>query len=367
MSLSLPGLYLASSGSYPRTGEGTEFETLSRTMEAYERGQRSAADVLDAENDVIRRVIADQVKAGIEILTDGQIRWRDPLSHLASKLANVKIEGSAELPGTNLRFRRPVLTGPPARNASLVLNDYYFARNALGRLPTPRKLAGKLKVKPVLTGPYTLAKISLFDGSADGAGRRPHAAHAAAESAAPLSSYEARAEAYAEALAAEIEELAKASAELIQIDEPLAIEEQDWPVFEKSVGRLVEARNTAVKAGYGCDLLLHVYFQDCAALYEKLVALPVDILGLDFTCSPALVSRIACLGSPKPLALGLVDGRSAELEDPASIARQIERILPKIEGGRAYFTPSCGLEHLPQECAYAKLELLGKIRAAVNG
>lgn len=359
MSLTPPGLYLASSGSYPRTGDGTEFETLSRTMEAFERGQRSAADVLDAENDVIRRVIADQVKAGIEILTDGQIRWRDPLSHLASKLANVKIEGSAELPGTNLRFRRPVLTGAPSRHASLVLNDYYFARNALGRLPTPRKLAGKLKVKPVLTGPYTLAKISLFDGSADGAGRGPHAA--------PLSSHEARAEAYAEALAAEIEELAKASAELIQIDEPLAIEEQDWPVFEKSLGRLVEARNTAVKAGHGTDLLLHVFFQDCAPLYEKLVALPVDILGLDFTCSPALVSRIACLGSPKPLALGLVDGRSAELEDPASIARQIERILPKIEGGCAYFTPSCGLEHLPQESAYAKLELLGKIRAAVNG
>jgi methionine synthase II (cobalamin-independent) len=55
----------------------------------------------------------------------------------------------------------------------------------------------------------------------------------------------------------------------------------------------------------------------------------------------------------------------AQLEDVASLARQVERLLPKIEGGRAYLVPSCGLEHLPHDRAYAKLELLGKIRAAV--
>jgi len=357
MSLSPPGLYLASSGSYPRTGNAPEFQTLSRTVEAYERGERCVSDVLDAQNDVMRRVIADQVKAGVELVTDGQVRWRDPISHFAAKLENVKIEGSCDFPGTPLRFCRPVLTGRPIRNYALVLNDYNFARNALGRVPTPTSLAGKLKIKPIITGPYTLAKCSLYEESGNG---HPH------RSGASFASLEARALAYSEVLAAEIVALAQAGAELIQIDEPAAIPTpEDWLIFKRSITLLVEARDAATKAGRGADIALHVCFQDCAPLYEKLLALPVDILGLDLPSSPKLADMIASVGSFKPLALGVVDGRAAQLEDAAATARQVERMLARIEGSRAYLTPSCGLEHLSQEDAFAKLELLTKIRAAI--
>ena len=359
-----PGLYLASSGSYPRTGDAPEFQTLTRTLDAFNRGERSVADVVDAENDVMRRVIAEQVQAGVEIVTDGQVRWRDPISHLAAKLENIRLEGSCEfpgLPGSGVQFRQPIFSGKPARKSALVLDDYNFARNALGRLPTPRPLAGKLKIKPVLTGPYTLAQCSVIDesGGSDGAAARSMVAL--------FASVEARAMAYAEVLAAEVVALAEAGADLIQIDESAPIQRpQDWLILKKSVALLVEARNSSAKAGRGCDLALHICFQDCAALYEKVVSLPLDVIGLDFTCSPKLADVIAASGSPKTLALGLVDGRSRELENPEAVARQIERILPKIEGGRAYFTPSCGLAHLPHERAFAKLELLAKIRSAIT-
>jgi 5-methyltetrahydropteroyltriglutamate--homocysteine methyltransferase len=349
------GIHLASTGSYPRIGDSAELQILRRTIAALDRGDRTTADLLDAENDLTRQAIAEQVRAGLDVITDGQIRWYDPISHLAGKLDNIQIKGLIRFFDTNTYFRQPVFAGKPLQRGQLAVGDYNFARNALGHVPTPEGKAGKLSIKQVLTGPYTLAKFSLSEYSGNGA-------------AGPFAALEARAQAYAEILAAEIEALSKAGAELIQVDEPAVIKYPgDWAVFENSLAPLIRARDKIIAAGRRLEIALYVYFHDCAPLYEKLVALPVDIVGLDFTYNMKLVDIIAAAGSPLPLALGLVDGRNTRLEDPAAVARQIERMLPKIKGGRAYLGPSSGLEYLPRDRAFAKLELLAKIRAALKG
>ena len=351
----LPGLYLASTGSYPRIGDSSELQPVRRSISGLDRGERNTADVLDAENEMTRLAIADQLQAGLEVITDGQIRWYDPISHFAGKLDNVKIAGLQRYFDTNFYFRQPVMSAPASRKIPFVVNDYSFARNALGHLPTPKHMAGRLSIKPILTGPYTLAKFSLSSHTANGG-------HDSA------SSLEARALAYAEALAAEIIALAQIGADMIQIDEPAIVKyPQDWKVFEKAIAPLLVAREKSGVERRQPELALYVYFHDCAPLYEKLAALPFDILGLDFTYNPKLIDVIASSGSPKPLALGLIDGRNTKLESPDDIARQLDRLLPKIHGGRAYLGASCGLESLPRDRAYAKLELLPKIRAAMNG
>lgn len=355
MSGAASGLHLASAGSFPRVGDTFELQLLRRTIAALDRGERTTADLLDAENEMTRRAIADQVQAGLEVITDGQIRWYDPISHLAGKLDNVEIKGLVRFFDTNFYFRQPVITRKPARNRNLVADEYSFARNALGHTPTPANKGGKLSIKPVITGPYTLAKFSRATNSQNG-------------SPSEFDSLEARALAYADMLAVEVETLAQMGAEIIQVDEPAAIKyPQDWAVLEKSLALLAQARDRAVQAGQKVELALYVYFQDCAPVYEELLALPVDIIGLDFTYNAKLIDVIVSIGSPKPLGLGLVDGRNTRLEDPAVVARQIEKLLPKIAGGRAYLGTSSGLEYLPRDRAIAKLELLGSIRALVNG
>ena len=148
-----PGLYLSSTGSYPRIGDTPELQLLRRTIAALDRGDRSTADLLDVQNDVTRFVIAEQVKAGLDLVTDGLIRWYDPISHLAGKLDNIQIKGLVRFFDTNTYFRQPVFTGTPLKRGHLAAGDYSFARNALGHLPTPAGKAGKLSIKPVLTGP----------------------------------------------------------------------------------------------------------------------------------------------------------------------------------------------------------------------
>jgi 5-methyltetrahydropteroyltriglutamate--homocysteine methyltransferase len=349
------GLYLSSTGSYPRIGDSPGLQALRRTIAALDRGERSHADLLDVQNEVTRHVIAGQVKAGLDVVTDGLIRWYDPISHLAGKLDNIEIKGLVRFFDTNTYFRQPVFAGAPIKRGNLVAGEYSFARNALGHLPTPQGKAGKLSIKPVLTGPYTLGKFSLSEQSGD---RRCET----------FASLEARVQAYAEILASEIEPLAQAGAELIQIDEPAAIKyPNDWAIFEASLAPFVQARDNIRKSGCKLEVALYVYFHDCTPLYEKLLALPFDIVGLDFTYSPELVDLVVSAGSPKWLGLGLIDGRNTKLEDPAHLARQVERLLPKIKDQRAFLGPSSGLEYLPCDRAFAKLELLSKVRAELEG
>lgn len=346
-------LVTASTGSYPRIGNSAELQVLRRAIAAVDRGERAPADVASAEAEMTRRAIDEQVRAGVALVTDGLIRWYDPVSHLAGKFAGVKITGLLRFFDTNTYFRQPMLTARPERKEPLLVGEFTFARNALASLGATGRKTGAAALKPVLTGPYTLAKFSLASNSG-------------------MNALEARAEAYAQGLAAEVRALAEAGAELIQVDEPAIIKYPgDWRVFAQALEPLIKVRQDLANTGKRMRLALYVYFHDCTPLYEKLVGLPVDVLGIDFTYNPKLADVVAAAGSPVPLGLGLADGRNTKLEDPASVTRQIEKLLPKIAPGetgvRAYLGPSCGLEYLPRDRAYAKLELLRKVQALVKG
>jgi 5-methyltetrahydropteroyltriglutamate--homocysteine methyltransferase len=346
---------LSSTGSYPRVSDNPESQLLERTAVSFDRGERTSADLLDAQNTVTRRAISDQVKAGLEIITDGQIRWNDPISHLAAKLDNVSLQDSLPFFGTQKYFRQPICCGKPVRRGALIVDEYSFARNALGHLATPPGKAGKLAIKPVLTGPYTLAKLSVSEAHA-GNGARDRAG------------LEERVLAYAEILALEIDALAQSGAHLVQIDEPAILAHpEDWAIFEAAMTRLAESCDTVRKAGRKLDLALYSYFGDASPLYRNLIALPVEILGLDFVSSPALLETIVSVGAPKSLALGLVDGRNSKMENVTDVAKRAGRLLPKIAGGQVFLGTSCGLEYLTADIAFAKLAFLTTVLAELTG
>jgi 5-methyltetrahydropteroyltriglutamate--homocysteine methyltransferase len=323
-------LALTSAGSYPRIGDAPEQQTLRRAYAALERQEASETDLRAAEDELTRAALAEQAEAGLDLVTDGQIRWYDPISHLAGKLAGIKVNGLLRFFDTNFYFRQPVVEGEIKRANGLILSEFEFA-----------KAHSAKPVKPVLTGPYTLARHSVVE-------------HAAYKQTEPLT------RAYAQALAPELAALAKAGAEVIQIDEPAILRRPaDFPVLERALMMLSKHKGRA-------KLALYLYFGDLLPIYERLQKLPVDILGIDFTYNPKLVDRVAMAGAEKPLALGLVDARNTRLEDPAELAHQIDRIRLRVKGD-LYLNPSCGLEYLPRDRALAKLKLLAQIRDLVKG
>ncbi len=324
-------LLLTNTGSYPRIGEAAELQELRRTYAAWERGEKTLQKLRAAEDAATRAAIEEQIRAGLDLVTDGQVRWHDPISHLAGKLVGIEPNGLLRFFDTNFYFRQPVVRAVLSRQESLVLEEYTFARTVSAK-----------PVKPVLTGPYTLAKLTLVEHE-------------------PYRRLEALVRAYAEILAAEIAALAAAGAEIIQLDEPAILKNSlDFPIFQRAMEFLARHKGRA-------RLALYLYFGDSIPLYDRLQRLPIDVLGLDFTYNPKLVQRIVMSGSVKALGLGLVDGRNTKLEGPGEVARQIDRLLPRVQADVCYLNPSCGLEYLPRDRAFAKLAHLGTIRAAVKG
>ena len=324
-------ILLTNAGSYPHIGETPELQQLRRTIAAWERKEAGTDALRAAEDALVRAALDDQLDAGLDLVTDGQIRWYDPISHLAGKLVGVEINGLLRLFDTNFYFRQPVIRGAVTRREAMIVSEYEFAR-----VHSPKP------IKPVLTGPYTLARSSIVaNGAYDNVG--------------------ALTRGYAVALSLEVEALAKAGAEVIQIDEPAILKQPaDLPVLERALAGLAANKGKA-------KLALHLSFGDPQPLYDRLQTLPVDILSLDFTYNPKFVDFVAAAGSGKPLGLGLVDARNTRLEDAGTVARQAERILSRLKASACYLLPSCGLEYLPRDRARSKLKLLAQVRAHLKG
>ena len=324
-------LKLCNHSSYPRIGDHAEHQLLRRTIAQRDKGEKTDDAVRAAQNRMTDLALAEQGQAGLDLVTDGQIRWSDPISHLAGKLAGVRINGLLRFFDTNFYFRQPVVHGKLERTEPLLLEEFNYAQ---GKSTRP--------VKAVLTGPYTLARHSVEENGGAGG-------------------FDKMLEGYTAALAAEVAALAAAGATVIQVEEPALLKyPDDFPRLEQSITALAMSKASA-------QLALVFYFGDPAPIYDQLQTLPVDLLGLDFTYNPSLVDRVASNGTARTLALGLVDGRNTRLEDPAVSARQLEKLAHGADLNCAYLSPSCGLEFLPRDRARQKLRHLAVIRKTFLG
>jgi 5-methyltetrahydropteroyltriglutamate--homocysteine methyltransferase len=311
-------LLSASTGSYPRIGDRPEQQRHRQAYAQHERGEISDEEFERVQDEVTRGVIEEQVRAGLDVVTDGQVRWYDPISHFARKLEGCEINGLLRFFDTNFYFRQPIIKSKLVRRESILKREFTFARGI------------SKSVKPVVTGPYTLAKLSI---NLRGDGFQPLV------------------DEFASVISQEVQELAEAGAELIQIDEPAILKNPaDFQVFEKTVQKVVAEKSKARVA-------LYTYFGDVVPIYQKLLKLPVDVLGLDFTYSPKLPDAIARFGCEKELGVGLIDGRNTKLEGENEVINILKLILPAVKSECVYLNPSCGLgNYLPRVIAFKKLQ-----------
>lgn len=312
-------LIVANHSSYPRIGDKPEQQKLRQALAAQEK-HHSAAHPEEAYRRAAEEAMEEQARAGAEIITDGLVRWDDPVSRFAGRLSGAAPGKLRRFFDTDFYYRQPVFkSADPRRRKPFVLEEF--------------KAAFPRATKAVLTGPYTLGALS--------SSRDPKALMKAC----------------AEALAAEVGALAEAGAAWIQIDEPALTRS---PKDAGLVAQLLEplaARRGAAK------LALAVYFGPVAPLYDKLCFFPVDALVLDFTADrEALTRKLLARGAPKALGLGVVDGRNARLEKLPDVLEELERLRPVLKAPENFLMPSCGLEFLPRDKAYEKLVRLREAR-----
>jgi len=282
-------------------------------------------------DEAIAAALRRQSDAGMEVVTDGQPGWADPITPLLAPLGGVRAGAPCTLPLGIRLAARPIVEAKLRRLHSPLLDAY---RRAAPLATRP--------LKAVLTGPYTLASAAQI---ATTAYRHP------ADVAVDLSML----------LAQDVTALVVAGARVIQIDEPLLLAHPD---DAKLVRTLLEP---LVDAAQGATVLVATYGADAGAAYAQLNSLPGDIIAVDCAGRPDIVAAIAETGSGKPLALGIVDAATSAIEDPAALARLLERLLGRYGHDRVWLQPAAGLRGLPAATADAKLRAVANAAAAFSG
>ncbi len=306
-----------SNGSYPKIFDRPKPARIRKAIAEFEQGKITQDDLARIEDEVTTEVIDEQIRAGAELITDGMIRWSDPLTYFASKLEGISISGLLRFLDTNTYFRQPVAEGAVRWTAPVLVRDFEFAR-AASRVP----------VKMILPGPYTLGRLSL----------------------AKTGSRKALVMAYAEALNQEAKVLAAAGCPLVQFDEPMLLhQKEDYGVFE-------DALAVAVK-DVPCETAVNFFFGAIDPLYPKILELPVTTIALDFAYHTAKPNLMAIQGAPftKKLIAGLIDARNTLVEDVAETVEKVQILTETIAPENLAIAPNTGLEYVPRDTAFLKL------------
>lgn len=318
--------------SYPRVGDAVRLQHLRRTTQEWEKGTQSEEDLRSAQDLAVLEAVMEQDKAGLDLATDGLIRWYDPISHLLRGREGVRINGLLRYFDTNFYVRQPILTTKTFKGGGPVVKDEYVYAKSLTHVT----------MKPVLTGPLTLAYYSIWKSP-------------------PFDTVEDVAESLGQLVGREVKTLVEAGAGIIQIDEPALTRR------EINIKRYRDILKPITSAKGAAKLILAVYFGDCTPLLEPLQELDVDFIGLDFTYSPGLSQAIKSSGCRKGVMAGLVNGRNTRMENPREVADRMSEFAGRIKADVSYLTTSSGLEFLPRDRAEKKLGILKEARDLMNG
>ena len=317
-------------GSYPKPpDEGRPF-VVRKTLHKLERDELTVTDLIAAQDDLVRVMIAEQEDAGIDIITDGHARWDDILTPFARHITGFEIGGLLRWFDNNVYYRRPVCVGDLEWGGPSTVEHFRFA-SSVARNP----------VKVVLPGPITFARLSVDEHYG---GHREFVM------------------AIAHVIAQEAFELEAAGAHFIQIDEPALLGAPEDLELAKQALEIVTAELQAGET----EITLATYFDDAKRLGTELYDLPADIFGFDLVAGPENRSLIDQLPDDKKVQAGVVDARNTRLEDGDELARTIASLVERLGPERVLVSPSAGLEFLPREKARAKLKHLNAARQKVG-
>jgi 5-methyltetrahydropteroyltriglutamate--homocysteine methyltransferase len=306
-------------GNYPKIPNRPRPARLRAAIARFERGEIGQDELRRVEDEVTIEVIQEQVEAGIDILTDGQIRWEDDQTYFARRMGGFTIDGLIRYFDTNTYYRQPVVTGAVQWREPIAAEDYRFAAAHSAR-----------PLKALVTGPYTLAALSANEH---------------------YGSFGELVLALAGELRQEVLALEKAGAPIIQVNEPAILKrKEDFPLFQQALERMME--------GMGAEAHLYTWFGDIEGLFPQVLELPFSTIGLDFVMGPANYEIVSKSPFTKKLGLGIIDARNTRLETVEQIVDSIRRVSDVVPLEALYVNPSCGLEYLPREVAESKLRRL---------
>jgi 5-methyltetrahydropteroyltriglutamate--homocysteine methyltransferase len=304
-------------GNYPKIPNRPKPARYRQAINRRDRGEITNEELARVGDEVTIEVIQEQIDAGVDIVTDGQVRWDDDQTYIMRNLSNVQIGALQRYLDTNTYYREAEINGVVSWRDPILVRDYRFAVENSSK-----------PVKVIITGPYTLAALSLDKH---------------------YRSREKLAMALAEELRNEVRALTDAGATMIQVNDPVIVfNKEDVGVFARALTRMLD--------GVEAETAVYTWFGSAAGILPALLDLPVDTIGLDFITGRDNWDAIKSVNFDKKLGAGIVDGRNTRIESLEQIEESLRRLSESVSPDRIYVNPSCGLEYLPRETAFEKLK-----------
>jgi len=320
-------------------------EWLERLKTEYYQRRISAAHLTEICEVAIKAAIKDQELAGIDIVSDGELRRDNDIDYFLARVPGVHIAQRAK--SDYYDYYEAEVTAPLPEDDKVALGlaaDYSFTRTLTDR-----------PVKFSFTGPFSLSR------RITGAGR-------------PGSAYPDPGDlvrALARRLNAEARLLAAAGADFLQVDEPFLAG------YPEQAALAVEAVNI-VTEGVPVSWALHVCYGNRYArpsweghydfLFPAVLCAHVDQLVLEFARKGLADLRlIREHGWQKSVGVGVIDVKSPMAESPDLVAARVRRALEYVAPERLMINPDCGLRHLAPDVARRKLRAMVAGAAVVRG
>jgi 5-methyltetrahydropteroyltriglutamate--homocysteine methyltransferase len=282
-----------------------------------------------AQNDATLVAIREQEEAGLDIITDGEIRRESYSNRFATALEGLDLANPAMVPGRSGRMNAvPRIVGRIRRKHPVEVGDAQFLRAHTDRM-----------IKITVPGPFTMTQQAVNEFYPN-------------EEAAALD--------YAAAVNEEIRDLFAAGADVVQIDEPYM---QAEPEKARAYG--VKALNRALEGVKGTTVA-HICFGYAAmmagkpstyAFLPELAACTAQQISVE-TAQPSLDCSVLAKLPNKTIILGVLDLSTNEVETPEIVSQRIRRALPYVSPDRMIVAPDCGMKYLPRDVAFGKLKAM---------
>ncbi len=325
-------------GSFPRFPEPERSKLLAEALEKHRSGTILDSTLHRAFDRASVEAVVEMIGAGIEIPSDGQIRWQDEVAYMCTGLDGFRggFEGDPdEEYGDYWRFYNPqresesdtVVANPEAVkkitwHQSVVVDDYCFMA-----------VRSPVEMRAVITGPFSLARSVKLGIYSDDIHR--------------LSLDIAR------ALNDEMKFLQKAGAKYILVEEPLLVKNKDQAdSFAEASELLCRDVDASVMVGtYGSDVL---------GLEEILLKSPFDGIAFDMINGEdnSILLEKSGFWEDKILQIGLIDSDSSEVESPMQVALSLIDFSNYHDPGRIWVAPSGGMRNLTRTVAFNKLKAM---------
>jgi 5-methyltetrahydropteroyltriglutamate--homocysteine methyltransferase len=315
-------------GNYPKVTEDKTCPDLRQAKNRFDQRKFTSEELEQACQETIKRVIREQEETGLDLITDGQIRWDDPVTPFAKHIHGFEIGGLLRFFDNNVYYRRPTVKSKLTSRDYSVVDEFKFA-----------KTNSKKAVKPVIVGAFTFAQLCSDEFYHD-------------EEKIVLD--------LADILHKEAEKLEQEGAKIIQIDEPSLC-------FHPGKLKLVHESLKIITKDIKAKFALYLYFGSIKNLIPGLFDLPVDILGMDVVSKKENMDLLLEYNGKKEIGLGCVDARNTRMEAESELLSIFDKVTKRIPSDKIYVNPSCGLEFLPHADAQKKLKNMVQAVRKFNG